>query len=389
MPPRALQVVAWLALAGCAGRCDAPTGGGAGGDAGAHATSEAAPRFAFATDAAPNDAAPLAADAGADPAATVALGKQLYERYCDFCHGKDGRGYAADEAPALASDDLLSIAGDGYLKDAILRGRPGTTMSAWTIARGGPLGPDQAGAIVAYLRTWQTRPSEDFSTRTVSGDPARGAPVYAARCASCHGKDGRGGKYNALSNPELLASASDGFLATTIERGRAGTPMPAFAEKLSAREIGDVVALLRSWQKPNDETLDLPPEPGKLRNVVVHPKGPQPAFDAKADFVPVDTVKRELDRGATLILADARPPSDYARMHVAGAISVPFYQVEAYAKQIPKDRFILTYCACPHAASVKARDAFRALGFPRVAVLDEGILAWRDRGYPVRGGAKP
>jgi rhodanese-related sulfurtransferase len=38
---------------------------------------------------------------------------------------------------------------------------------------------------------------------------------------------------------------------------------------------------------------------------------------------------------------------------------------------------------------VKARDALRALGYKKVAVLDEGINVWRDRGYPVRGGAKP
>ncbi len=43
--------------------------------------------------------------------------------------------------------------------------------------------------------------------------------IYTAQCATCHGTKGRDGKYNALSNPELLASASNGFLATTIERG--------------------------------------------------------------------------------------------------------------------------------------------------------------------------
>jgi rhodanese-related sulfurtransferase len=76
-------------------------------------------------------------------------------------------------------------------------------------------------------------------------------------------------------------------------------------------------------------------------------------------------------------------------MHIAGAISVPFYEVNEYAKQLPKDRYILTYCGCPHAESGKARDALRALGYPRAAVMDEGLFAWRDRGYPVRGGAKP
>jgi cytochrome c oxidase cbb3-type subunit III len=335
----------------------------------------------------------IPADAGAptiDGPARVAKGKELYGRYCYLCHGANGEGYAADEAPKLASDDLLSIASDAFLVDAILSGRPGTTMSAWSLAQRGPLGGDDATALVAFFReTWQKRPSENVDARKIDGDKGRGAPLYTTHCASCHGATGSGGKYAWLTNPALLAAASDGFLATTIERGRAGTPMPGFAEKIGPRGAADVVALLRSWPKPVDEKLVFPPRPGALKDVVVHPKGPQPKFDAKADYIKVDDVKAELARGATMIFADARPPSDYARMHIGGAISVPFYEADAYAKQIPKDRWILTYCGCPHAQSGKLRDALRKLGYKRVAVLDEGLNVWRDRGYPVRGGPHP
>jgi cytochrome c oxidase cbb3-type subunit 3/ubiquinol-cytochrome c reductase cytochrome c subunit len=332
-----------------------------------------------------------AADAAVDPALVVARGQKHYDKYCSFCQGMSGMGFAADEAPALANDGLLSLASDAFLQDAIVNGRPGTTMSAWSVARGGPLGHDDASAIVAYLRTWQKRPSESTEARVLgaAARAERGAATYAAHCASCHGAKGAGGKHNALGNPELLASATDGFLATTIERGRKGTPMAAFGGKLTTDQIDDVVALLRSWQKAPDQTPPLPPKPGQLVSVVANPRGPEPSFEAKASLVPVDTVKRELDRKAAMVIIDARPPADYARMHIAGAISVPFYEVDAYAKQIPKERYVLAYCACPHAESGKVQSALRALGYPRVAVIDEGLFAWRDRGYPVRGGAKP
>ena len=316
-------------------------------------------------------------------------GKALYERYCDFCHGKEGQGYAADEAPALANDVFLSIATDAYIHDAILKGRPGTTMSAWGKQKGGPLDGKDADAIVSYVRAWQKQAPVALTPREPKGDAARGAKTYAAKCAGCHGAKGSGGKYNALGNAELLASASDAFLAATIERGRPGTPMPAFGDKLSHADVDDVLALLRSWQKAPDPNVDLPPKPGKLENVVIHPKGKPASFPEGADFVKVDVVKAAVDAGSSLIIVDARAPGDYATMHVAGAISVPFYTVNDYAAQIPKDRWILTYCACPHAASVKARDALRALGYKNVAVLDEGINVWRDKGYPVRGGSKP
>lgn len=358
--------------------------------ASADASSDASvPEAAVATLLPPREVAGRAPDASVDPVAQLERGKLLYGRYCNFCHGEGGVGYAADQAPRLASDDLLTLASDDFLRDAIVKGRPGTTMSAWSVARGGPLGYDDASAIVALLRTWQKGPAVSTDARKVEGDAERGAPLYATHCASCHGAKGRDGKHNALAGAELLASATDGFLATTIERGRAGTPMAAFAGKLTPAQIDDVVALLRSWQKAPEEAPALPPKPGELVNVVINPRGPQAKLDPKADFIKADVVKAEVDRHASMIIVDARPPSDYARMHIAGAISVPFYQVEAFSKQIPKDRFILTYCACPHAESVKVRDALRGLGYARVSVIDEGIIVWRDRGYPVRGGAKP
>lgn len=393
MSHRRASFLAALALAcpvmlGALGVVSCVGGGAKGGDAGADATSTA---HATATATFPLPPSLIPPDAGApDAAAFVSAerGQKLYEKYCNFCHGTTGKGYAADEAPALASDDLLTRVSDEWLESAILRGRPGTTMSSWSVTYGGPIGANEAKALVAFLRSWQTKPLAipDADAGVPKGDAAKGAPIYAAQCASCHGKEGHDGKYNAIANPELLATSSDAFLAATIEHGRDGTPMKGFAGKLSGAQIADVIALLRSWQKPTDTAVELPPKPGELKNIVINPKGPQPAFDPKADFVPVDTVKKEMTRGASMIILDARAPSDYARMHVAGALSVPFYDAEKYAPQIPKDRYILTYCACPHAASVKLRDAMRKLGYARVAVLDEGILAWRDRGYPVRGG---
>ena len=245
-------------------------------------------------------------------------------------------------------------------------------------------------AVIAYIRTWQKSPSVSVAERVLPpGDAEKGATLYIAKCQTCHGVNGHKAKYVALGGAEFLTAASDGFIATSIEKGRPGTVMLPFTGKISPTDVSNLVALLRSWKKPVEDEPELPPEPGKLQSVVINPKGPGAKFDEKADFISVELIRAELDKKASLIIADARPPSDYARSHIVGAIDVPFYKVEAFAPQIPKDKWILTYCACPHAASVKARDAFRKLGYKKVAVIDEGILTWRDRGYPTHAGAKP
>lgn len=319
----------------------------------------------------------------------VVRGERLYADTCALCHGSRGEGYRADDAPRLAGQELLAHASTEFLHTAIMQGRPGSTMSAWARERGGPLTSEEADAVVAFIRTWQSVPPVALDTRPIVGDPVRGAPVYEAECRGCHGDRGEDGRYVQIGNPVFLASASDAYLRAAMDRGRSETPMPAFGERLASTTISDLVALIRSWQRPVNGPETLPPGPGSLTGVVLNPGGPEPDWDPKAEFVPVDSVKAAMDRGASFVLADARPASDYGGGHIAGAISVPFYKVEPYLPELPKDHFVVTYCACPHAESGAAAAILRARGFARVAILDEGFKVWRSRGYPVRSGGMP
>lgn len=313
-------------------------------------------------------------------------GAALYGRTCALCHGANGEGYAADSAPQLANQEFLSTASDAFLARAITRGRPGTTMSAFGSAYRGPLSSADVEALVAFIRGWQTKPSVDVGTAIVGGDPKRAEPIYASRCAGCHGATGVEGPYLELANPELLFSASDGFLRHAIARGRPSTPMTAYEGDLPAASIDDLVALLRSWQKP------VPPGgpyPGSVGPIVLNPTGPDPGFVVGQRYTPVDVVHAALERGSKMTLVDARPPSDYAASHIAGATDVPFYEVAAYRDALPKDSWIVAYCGCPHAESGRVADDLLANGFTKVTILDEGFYVWRDRGYPVRSGASP
>ena len=60
-------------------------------------------------------------------------------------------------------------------------------------------------------------------------------------------------------------------------------------------------------------------------------------------------------------------------------------QLVRAATWAPDDTFIVAYCACPHAASGHVVDALRERGYRNTAVLDEGILVWRELGHPVEG----
>jgi mono/diheme cytochrome c family protein len=86
------------------------------------------------------------------------------------------------------------------------------------------------------------------------GDPvSAGATVYNAKCASCHAKDGSGDtaqgkklKLRSFGSAEVQKQ-SDKELSDITAKGK--KKMPAYEKKLSAQQISDVVAHIRTFAK--------------------------------------------------------------------------------------------------------------------------------------------
>ena len=90
-----------------------------------------------------------------------------------------------------------------------------------------------------------------------------------------------------------------------------------------------------------------------------------------------------------MALLDARAPSDYMNEHIEGAVSVPFYDPDPYFSALPRDAWLVCYCACPHAESGQLAQKLLAAGFTKVTVLDEGLGVWRARKYGTHRGDQP
>lgn len=321
--------------------------------------------------------------------ARFAAGAFAYAQYCALCHGPEGKGYAADHAPSLVSSTFLESASDELIARGIRDGRPGTAMAPYAKSRGGPLDEEGVAAIITFLRGHE-RERVRLSTAPVLGDAARGELVYAANCKSCHGTRTERGNAVHLGNTTLLSAATDAFLRYAIVHGRPGTPMPAFQGTLTEAQIDDVVATLRSWGTPPEPKRAAPPEPPPLGEVVINANGAMPNFTLREDrYVPIDAVKAALEEKKRIVIIDARAPSDWYMMHIPGSISVPYYSFSRL-DALPRDgTWITAYCACPHHASGAVVDELRKRGFTHTAVLDEGILEWKKRGYPTDASPAP
>jgi mono/diheme cytochrome c family protein len=81
-------------------------------------------------------------------------GKRLYEQYCRFCHGEQGKGKAFDVTPTPA--DLTSPAvqkkSDYELAQTIHGGEQGTAMGAWKWV----LSEKEKQNVLLYIR-WLAR----------------------------------------------------------------------------------------------------------------------------------------------------------------------------------------------------------------------------------------
>lgn len=86
---------------------------------------------------------------------------------------------------------------------------------------------------------------------------ADGGELFQRRCASCHGKDGKGetaiGKkknLRALGSPDVQARSDEELTTQIAEGGTSGDRQHAFKDKgLSDDDIAELVTLIRAFAK--------------------------------------------------------------------------------------------------------------------------------------------
>lgn len=340
---------------------------------------------------APSSAAPTHSEAPVERRPTeeqrVELGKALYVRYCKLCHGEDGAGYAADNAGQLGNPLFVASATRDMIWFGIKYGRPGTPMAAFGKSQGGPLDDEQIKNLGRYIKSLKYYRRD---APAPAGDGGRGSALYGTHCAACHGPRGEGKTGPSLSSPYFLISAGDPFLTYAIKYGRPETPMKPFAGELNEQQVADIVAFLRSWARNvNDGPVEGEPIP-PLSNLVINPGGPIARLTpTTGHYVSAEQVSNELKAGARMVILDARVTSDWMSSHIPGAYPAPFYDAlpPDLLKALPRSGTpIVLYCGCPHAASDEVAELLKKAGLTNVVVIEEGILVWAKRGYPMTYG---
>jgi cytochrome c oxidase subunit 2 len=158
---------------------------------------------------------PTYSEISARRAGVAAIGAAQYA-VCAACHGQQGEGLAALNAPKIAGQSAW------YLRRQLMNYKSGARGAHPDDLHGKQMAPmagtlaDEAAIdnVVAYIQTLPDEPAP----KTIAGDVANGQRLYTV-CAYCHGPTGQG--IQAMNAPRA-AGMTDWYLARQIQNFKDG-----------------------------------------------------------------------------------------------------------------------------------------------------------------------
>ena len=113
-------------------------------------------------------------------------------------------------------------------------------------------------------------------------------------------------------------------------------------------------------------------------------------------MISAEELKTKVAANQPITLIDVRSSQGYANSSntMKGAIHFKLRKLKSRLafpplKDLPKDREIVTYCACPNdESSIEAAQILQASGFKRVSVLKGGWQGWLKANGPVEPRTK-
>ena len=106
-------------------------------------------------------------------------------------------------------------------------------------------------------------------------------------------------------------------------------------------------------------------------------RGEEAPAEATTSEIPVEELKRRLDRGDDLLILDVREPHEYQICNLGGYL-IPLGELPSRVHELDTSREIVAHCRSG-VRSAKAVNFLRQAGFKKVHNLSGGILAWADR----------
>ncbi len=162
--------------------------------------------------------------------AGVGEGQELYDAFCQICHGGLGEGQTMGKP---LTDTMANRLTDEELIAVITEGRAGTGMAAW----GSSFNETEIFDIATYVRVLQGKPGLSLGNEDSgpSDDPLvlAGAEIFngEAGCISCHSYDDQGGNVGPSLDGVTARLNEDALLQALVN------PSASIAGGFEAKEV--------------------------------------------------------------------------------------------------------------------------------------------------------
>jgi rhodanese-related sulfurtransferase len=113
-------------------------------------------------------------------------------------------------------------------------------------------------------------------------------------------------------------------------------------------------------------------------------------FGPSVPKISAEEVKQALDTKKNVTILDVRTQQEYAKAKIAGSLNLPVDQIaEKITNVLPdKKQTIYVYCLSG-SRSIHAVNTMKKLGYSDVYDMQNGLLAWRIKKFPlIQGGEK-
>jgi len=183
-------------------------------------------------------------------------GARVYLENCSICHGDNGDGDTRAKGSLrppprnfTTVNAALELTRERML-NSVINGRPGTGM----MPHKDRLSAAEIEAVVDYIRASFMRfPEDKNSKQTIA--TAEGEKIYAKNCSVCHGdkgttafwaKSGLNPQPRDFTTVKAREELTRDRMIHSVTNGRPGTAMMPHKEKLSKKEIEQVVDYIRT-----------------------------------------------------------------------------------------------------------------------------------------------
>ena len=98
-----------------------------------------------------------------------------------------------------------------------------------------------------------------------------------------------------------------------------------------------------------------------------------------------EELRKMIENKAHIVVVDNQPKSEYSKVHILGAVNLPWAMEIEGPVNLPRGKLLILYCGCAHeedSASV-ANQLIQNFGYEEVKLLKGGLSQWLELGYPV------